>query len=108
VADAWARHDFAEVVRGERVAVAVPGVRRASAAPAEQVAAVLSGYVRGAEELGVTVVTAQVLGDGAGYVELERRYRPAGAGEEIRDRILLSYRGGAGGWHLVELLIQRA
>ena len=97
VAAAWARHDFASVVGDGRVELRIAGVSAAGPLPPDQARALLAAYVRDADEVAVTVVTATEVGGGAGYAELLRRYRRRGVNDPVVETILLGLARGAGG-----------
>lgn len=90
-AAAWAQHDFRSLVGGGRVEVRIPGVSASGPLPADQVVALLSSYVRDAEEVEVRVVTAMGVSELSGYAELRRRFRRAGVGEPQEESVLLGF-----------------
>lgn len=90
-ATAWARHDFGSLVGGARVEVRIPGVSASGPLPGDQVVALLSTYVRDAEEVEVAVVTALAVSEVSGYAELRRRFRRAGVGLPQEETILLGF-----------------
>lgn len=96
VAAAWARHDFASVVGDGRVELRIAGVSAAGPLPPDQARALLAAYVRDAEEVAVTVVTATDVAGGSGYAELRRRYRRRGVNDPVEESILLGFARGAG------------
>lgn len=96
VAAAWSRHDFAAVVGEARVELRIAGVSAAGPLPADQAVALLTGYVRDAEEVEVSVVNATDLGGGTAYAELRRRYRRRGVADPVEESILLGLARGAG------------
>jgi hypothetical protein len=67
--------------------------------------AALEVFARGFAEIDVAVLGAAVLEDRLGYVELRRRFRLNGVGEEQDQRILLSVRFGDSAWRVVEVWI---
>jgi hypothetical protein len=76
-----------------------PPVRRSVAV------AVLDVFTRGFSEIEVAVLGAAVLENRQGYIELRRRFRLDGVGEELDQRILLSVRFGETAWRVVEVWI---
>lgn len=98
IARAWQTHDFAGLVRGARVEIRLPGVSAAGPVPAEQAVVLLSGYVRGVEEIGVDVVSVLEVSEFSGYAELRRRFRRGGVGDPVEETILVGLvRGRTGG-----------
>jgi hypothetical protein len=67
--------------------------------------AALDVFTRGFVEVDVAVLGAAVLEERLGYVELARRFRLNGIGEELGQRILLSVRFREGAWGVVEVWI---
>ena len=90
-AAAWTRHDFAGVVGGSRVEVRIPGVSASGPLPGDQAVALLAAYVRDADEVEVSVITALAVSDQSGYAELRRRFRRAGVGEPHEETLLLGF-----------------
>ena len=116
-ASAWQRHAFGEFVQGGRIQVSLPGLAPSTPVAADQAQALLRSYVRGAEELEVTVASANLVGQEAAYVELSRRFRTEGSRATRSESILLAYRRSrpstppqsgstpppGGGWVLTEV-----
>jgi hypothetical protein len=73
----------------------------------DQAIRLLEGLFRRTEEVDIRVVSSREVGPGQGYVELRRRYRLSGTGEERTQRVLLAFRRGpeGGRWGLVELRV---
>jgi len=116
-ASAWQRHAFGEFVRGGRIQVTLPGVAPSTPVAADQAQALLRSYVRGGEEVEVSVTNSSLVGEAAAYVELVRRFRAEGSQEIRTETILLAYRRerpqtppetglttpSTGGWVLTEV-----
>lgn len=104
----WLRHDAPRLVGdGGRVVVQLPGREVTAPLGRRQAAALLHDYLAPCDELEVAVRAARAVDEGAGYVELTRRYRLRG-GQGVREEaILLSYRRGSGGWELAEVRVAR-
>lgn len=113
VASAWTRHDFGAIIGSARVELRIPGVAAAGPIPGEQARALLTAYVRDAEEIEITVTGFDAVSGGSGYAQLRRKFRRGGAGEPQEDSILLGYskqgggqgEGGRGGWVLTVIQI---
>lgn len=108
IRSAWAAQSAAGVVgEASRVLLQLPGQGGSATMGREQAVRLLAGVFRRAVEVEVRVVAAREVEPGQGYVELARRYRADGAGEERRQRVLLALRREAAGapWVLVELRV---
>lgn len=104
----WAGQRADAVVgQSSRVLLQLPGQRAGTGVGRDQAIRLLEGVFRRTEELETRVVSSREVGPGQGYVELERRYRLSGTGEERTQRVLLAFRRGPDGgrWGLVELRI---
>jgi hypothetical protein len=89
IARAWQGHDFGSLVGGGRVEIRLPGISASGPVPPEQAMVLLSGYVRGAEEVAVEVISVLEVSEVSGYAELRRRFRPGGVGEPVEETILV-------------------
>ncbi|HVX88903.1 MAG TPA: hypothetical protein VG940_08260 [Gemmatimonadales bacterium] len=89
IARAWQGHDFGTLVGGARVEIRLPGISASGPVPPEQARVLLAGYVRGAEEVSVEVMSVMEVSQVSGYAELRRRYRPRGVGEPAEETILV-------------------
>ncbi len=103
---AWLAHDAAGLVaESPRLLVQLPGTDPSVALGPAQAAALLADFLSHASEVEVMVKAAREVEPGRGYVELERRYRIEGTQEVRVQSLLLGYKGGRGGWVLVELRV---
>lgn len=104
----WLRHDAPSLVgSGGRVVVQLPGRELTAPLGRRQAAALLTDYLSACEELEVIIRATRLVDEGAGYVELRRRYRLQGAQGERAEAVLLSYRQSGDGWELVEVRVAR-
>lgn len=104
----WAaQHAGAVIGQAAGVLLQLPGQRASAGVGRDQAVRLLEGVFRRTEELATLVVSSREVGPGQGYVELERRYRLSGTGEERTQRVLLAFRRGPDGgrWGLVELRV---
>ncbi len=108
VRQSWAGQR-ADAIIGQAAGVLLqlPGHRASAGVGRDQAVRLLEGLFRRTEELETRAVSSREVGPGQGYVELERRYRLSGTGEERTQRVLLAYRRGPDGgrWGLVELRV---
>lgn len=100
----WLAHDPATILGGSsELLLQLPSADPVPAVKRPQAIALLRSFLAGTAEIAVDVSAAKELEAGRGYVELRRQFRSAGTQEVRRERILLGYRRGVGGWHLTEL-----
>ncbi len=105
---AWAAQRAGAVIgQGGGVRLQLPGQAAGAGVGRDQAVRLLEGVFRRTEEVATRVVSSREVGPGQGYVELERRYRLSGTGEERTQRVLLAFRRGPDGgpWGLVELRV---
>lgn len=105
---AWAAQRSAGVVgQASRVLVQLPDGSGRATVGRDQAVRLLDGLFRRTEEVEVSVLSSREVGPGQGYVELRRRFQPAGGGEVAVQRVLLAFRreGAGGAWGLVELRV---
>jgi hypothetical protein len=103
---AFASHEFGPLVGGgEAIRLRLPGQRAGAPLRGAIAVAVLEAFSRSADEVEISLVGSAVQGDRQGYVELERRFRPPGAGQVETQRVLLSVRLSSGGWQVVEVWV---
>lgn len=97
-------------LRADRVQLELPEVHPSSAVGVGQAIAALRGAFARSGDHRVTVAQFREVGEGRGYVELEREVQGgsgrgrAGGGRQ-RQRILLGYRWDGDGWRLVEVRV---
>lgn len=106
VRGSWAAQRASAVIgQASGVQLQLPGHGATAGLSRDQAVRLLEGVFRRTEELATRVVSSREVGPGQGYVELERRYRLTGTGQERTQRVLLAFRRGpaGGAWGLVEL-----
>jgi hypothetical protein len=103
---AWVSHNPAGLVADSpRLLIQLPGADPSVALGPAQAAALLADFLAAAQEVETVVLGAREVGPGRGYVELQRKYKVSGT-QNIRSQVLLlGYRMGNSGWHLVELRV---
>jgi hypothetical protein len=103
-AAAWLGHDLAALMgRGPTVVLEIPGANPSSPVNVAQAAELLRRYLRPAVEHHVMVRSLREVGDGGGFVELDRTYAVTGTTDVRRETVYLRFRRVDGAWRLTEL-----
>ncbi len=93
--------------RASRVLLQLPGADPSAPVERPQAIAVLRDFFEGSSEVATSVKAAREVGQGRGFVELERRYR-SGRSESVQvESVLLSYRLSGQDWILAEVRVSR-
>lgn len=106
--DAFREHRFEALLEGgESVRLRLPGSTAGAPVRWEVAVASLEAYTRRFEEVETTILGAAIVEAGLGYIELRRRFRVRGLGEDALEtqRILLSVRKAGEGWQVVEVWV---
>jgi len=104
--DAFRAHRFKTLLEGgESVRLRLPGTTAGAPVRWEVAVASLEAYTRRFDEVELTILGAAIVEDGLGYIELRRRFRVRGLGDDTLEtqRILLSVRRAGQTWQVVEV-----
>ena len=103
---AWLEHDIPRMLRGsDTVRLHLPGVAQAYSVRPAQASRILSGFLRLASELSLTLRDIRKMGEGHAYAELERRYVVRGTAEERIETVYIGFRRVGGVWTLREIRV---
>ncbi|MEZ4588890.1 MAG: hypothetical protein R2909_21160 [Gemmatimonadales bacterium] len=106
--DAFREHRFKRLLEGgESVRLRLPGSPAGAPVRWEVAVAALESFTRRFDEIELTVLGAAIVEEGLGYIELRRRFRVRGMGDDTHEthRILLSVRKTGEGWQVVEVWV---
>jgi hypothetical protein len=101
----FAHNTAALVAHSPSLLVQLPGAEPSVALARDQAAALLADFLASGREVETLVRAAREVGPDRGYVELQRKYRIAGAQNVRVQMLLLSYRRNRGVWTLVEFRV---
>lgn len=105
-AQAWARHDFEELVaRSDGILLSLPGSDPSAPLQPAQAALLLHAFADGAAEVEVEVVVARNVDRDRGYVEARRTFTVRGTTTRRTQTVYLGLRLDGASYRLTELRI---
>jgi hypothetical protein len=101
---AWLSHDVQALVGASpNLVLQIPGADPSSPLGRAQAGELLRRYLRPVAERSLEIGRMEVVEEGKGFVELDRRYVVLGTNDLRRERLFLGFARLAGRWVLTEL-----
>ncbi len=105
-AQAWRRHDFAQLVAGDGdIQVHLPGADPSAPLRPPQAAELLRAFAEGAHELDVEVRVARNVDQDRAYVEIRRTFTVRGTSAQRVHTVYLGLRRRGNAYRLVEVRV---